>query len=76
MQFILEISNSYRINFLDVTIVIDGHRIVFDCYKKPTFSGKYVNFYSQHLLSQKKDIIYGLVEEVLFLSHPKFHEEN
>jgi len=76
MQFTLEINNSNRINFLDVTIIIDGYRIVFDCYKKSNFSGRYVNFYSQHPLSQKRDVIYGLVDRVLFLSHPKFHEKN
>jgi len=76
MRFTLEISNSDRIHFLDVTIIIDGHRIVFDCYKKPTFSGRYVNFHSQHPLSSKKGIIYGLIDRILFLSHPKFHVKN
>jgi len=74
MQFTLKISNNDCINFLDVTIVIDGHRIIFDCYKKPTFLGKYVNFHFQHPLSQKKDIIYGLVDRVLFLAYPNFRE--
>jgi len=32
LQFTLEISNSDRINFLDVTIIIDGHRLAFDCF--------------------------------------------
>jgi len=54
IQFTLEISDSNRINFLDVTIIIDGRRIVFDCYKKPTFSGRYINFHSQHPISQKE----------------------
>jgi len=72
----LEISNNDRINFLDVTIIIDSHIIVFDCYKKPTFSGRYVNFHSQHPLFQEKSNIYGLVDRILFLSHPNFHEKN
>jgi len=44
--------------------------------KKPTFSGRYINFHSQHPISQKRGIIYGLVDKVLFLSHPKFQEKN
>jgi len=76
IQFTLEISDNDRINFLDVTIIIDGQGIVFDCYRKPTFSGKYINFHSQHPISQKRSIIYGLIDKVLFLFHPKFHEKN
>jgi len=56
--------------------IIDGQEIVFDCYRKPIFSGRYINFHSQHPISQKRDIIYGLVDKVLFLSHPKFYEKN
>jgi len=76
IKFTLEISNNDRINFLDITIINDGHGLVFDCYKKPSFSGRYVNFYSQHPMSQKKGIVYGLVDKVLLLSHPMFHETN
>jgi len=75
MQFTLEISNNNSINFLDLSLIIDGQGIIFDCYRKPTFSGRYINFYSQHPISQKRGIIYGLVDKVLFLSHPKFQEK-
>jgi len=37
--------------------------------------GRYV-FHSQHPLSQKRGIVYGLVDRALLLSHPKFHEIN
>jgi len=76
LQFTLEISNNDRISFLDVMIIIDGHRLVFDCYRKPTFSGRFVNFHSQHPLPQKRGIVYGLVDRALLLSHPKFQEKN
>jgi len=65
-----------RINFLDVTIGLDDRRIIFDRYEKPTNTGRYINFYSQHPLSQKKSIIYGLIDRTLLLSHPKFHGKN
>jgi len=38
LQFTLEISNDDFLNFLDVKIIIDNYRIIFDCYKKLTFS--------------------------------------
>jgi len=53
LQFMLEVSDDNSLNFLDVCIIIDDHRIIFDCYKKPTFSKKYLNynkFYSQHCM--------------------------
>ena len=58
LQFILEVGPD-RINFLDTTIIISNNKInnnkinniKFDWYQKPTFSGKYLNFLSQHPLS-------------------------
>jgi len=76
LQFTLEIGNNNGINFLDVAIVIDDQRIIFDRYEKPTSSGRYINYHSQHSVAQKKSVIFGLVDRVLLLSHPKFHKKN
>jgi len=76
LQFTLEISKNNCINFLDVTILLEDQRIIFDRYEKPTNSRRYVNFHSRHPLTQKKSIIFGLVDRTLFLSHSKFHEKN
>jgi len=76
LQFTLEISNNNCINFLDIKIFLEDQKIIFDRYEKPTNSGRYVNFHSQNPLAQKKNIIFGLVDRTLFLSHPKFHEKN
>jgi len=48
LQFTLEISINNRINFLDVTIILDDQKISFDRYEKPTNTGRYINYYSQH----------------------------
>jgi len=76
LQFTLEIGINNRINFLDVTIILDDQKILFDRYEKPTNTGRYINYYSQHPVSQKKSIVYGLIDRILLLSHPKFHEKN
>jgi len=76
LQFTLEISVNKRINFLDVTIILDDQKIVFDRYEKPTNTGRYINYHSQHPVSQKRSIIYGLVDRTILLSHPSFHEKN
>jgi len=36
LQFTLEIGINNRINFLDVTIILDDQKILFDRYEKPT----------------------------------------
>jgi len=76
LQFTLEISSGNRINYLDVTIILDNQTILFDNYEKPTNTGRYINYHSQHPLSQKKSIIYGLIDRTVLLSHPKFQEKN
>jgi len=76
LQFTLEVGIENRINFLDVSVGLDDGRIIFDRYEKPTNTGRYINFYSQHPLSQKRSIIHGLVDRTLLLSHPKFHGKN
>ncbi|KYN30038.1 hypothetical protein ALC57_00481 [Trachymyrmex cornetzi] len=65
-----------RLNFLDVTVIRDNELIEFDWYHKPTFSGRYLNFWSQHAVSQKIGTIAGLVDRVILLSNPKFHFDN
>jgi len=70
IQFTLEVGESNRLQFLDVTVIIADKKIIFDLYKKSTFSGKYINFYSHHPLAQKKAIVYNLVDKIIFLSNP------
>ena len=76
LQFTIEIGNDDRLNFLDVTLILNKKRIIFDWYHKPSFSGRYLNFYSQHPTCQKRGTVIGLVDRVLKLSHPIFHSKN
>ena len=43
--------------FLDTTIIINNQRIIFNTYHKAIFSGKFLNFYSNHPLCHKRDTI-------------------
>ena len=45
-------------------------------YRKDVWSGHYLNFYSNHSLSNKIGIIYSLTDRAILLSHDKFHSEN
>ncbi|KYQ47791.1 hypothetical protein ALC60_13177, partial [Trachymyrmex zeteki] len=57
-------------------VIRDNETIEFDWYHKPTFSGRYLNFWSQHPVSQKIGTVAGLVDRVVLLSNPKFHFSN
>ncbi|KYN02856.1 hypothetical protein ALC62_06323 [Cyphomyrmex costatus] len=65
-----------RLNFLDVTVIRNNDLIEFNWYHKPTFSGRYSNFRSQHPVSHKRGTVIGLVDRVILLSNSKFHFDN
>jgi len=54
---IMEIGVKDGICFLDTTIIINNQRIIFNTYHKAIFSGKFLNFYSNHPLCHKRDTI-------------------
>jgi len=75
LQFTLEMGGD-KINFLDVTIIKNNKKLEFNWYHKPTFSGRYLNYFSQHPLSQKRGTIMGMVDRAILLSDPKFQHDN
>jgi len=42
------------IHFLDVKLLIENGRIIFYNYRKPTNSGKYLNYFSNHPVEYKR----------------------
>jgi len=44
LQFTLEIGDN-KLNFLNVTLINNKEKVEFDWYKKPTFSGRILNFF-------------------------------
>jgi len=65
-----------KLNFLDITLIIDNKRIIFDTYHKTTFSGRFLNFHSNHSLCHKRGIIINFVDKIFLLSHPRFQHNN
>ena len=76
LKFTIEIAKKNRISFLDLSLIIEGSHITCDWYQKNTDSGRYINFHSQHPISQKRSIILNLVDRIILLSHPKFQQNN
>jgi len=62
--------------FLDTTVIVDENKIIFDRYYKLTFSGRFLNFHSHHSLCHKRGVIYGAIDRIILLSHPKFQQKN
>ncbi|KYN17117.1 hypothetical protein ALC57_10602, partial [Trachymyrmex cornetzi] len=65
-----------RLSFLDTMIIIENQRIIFDRYTKETFSGRFLGCYSHHPLCHKRSIIFGFVDKIMCLSHPRFHQKS
>src|SRR5580765_2025169 len=76
LQFTIENSINNQINFMDISISLISGNFITDWYRKPTFSGRFLNYFSQHPLCQKRGVIFGLVDRVFRLSHPQFHNKN
>ncbi|KYN19316.1 hypothetical protein ALC57_08343, partial [Trachymyrmex cornetzi] len=75
LQFTLELGGE-RLEFLDTTIIISNKKFVFDWYRKSTFSGRFLNFHSNHPIAQKKDTIFSLVDRAFLLSDFTLHKKN
>ena len=65
LKFTIEISVNNNINFLDLDIHIINNKIRINWYRKPIWSGLYVNFLSHHSLSHKIGIIYSLTDRAI-----------
>ena len=52
LQFTTEIGGE-KINLLNITISSYKKRFIFDWYRKPTFSGKFLNFNSNHPIEKR-----------------------
>ncbi|XP_071652732.1 uncharacterized protein [Temnothorax longispinosus] len=68
LQFTIEINNNNTLNFLDTTIIAANERLIFDWYHKPTFSERYLSFFSSHPNSQKRGVAMGLIDRAFRLS--------
>jgi len=59
LQFTIEIERDRRISFLDLTFINKNGKLIFDIFHKPTFSGRYLSYYSHHPVNHKKGVIFG-----------------
>ncbi|XP_044754438.1 uncharacterized protein LOC123313564 [Coccinella septempunctata] len=77
LKFTIEVeSQENTLPFLDVLLIRHGNEIKYNWYRKPTFSGRVLNFNSKHTITQKINIINNLKNRALKLSSPEFHRDN
>ena len=76
LKFTLEIAINNNINFLDSNIQIIHNKIQTNWYRKSIWSGRYINFFSNHSVSHKIGIIYSLTDRAILLSNKCFHISN
>ena len=77
LQFTHKIEIDNKISFLDVlTIKNDNDYLETDRFTKPTFSGRFLNYDSQHPSHRKIAMVYNLVDRAVKLSCQKFHKSN
>jgi len=72
LKFTYELENNNSLNFLDVVIVKTNNKLISNWYRKSTFSGRYINYYSNHPLQYKLNTITNLVDHAILLSDKHF----
>jgi len=75
LRFTMEVGGN-SLNFLDLSLIKSEGYLIFDWFQKPTFSGRFLNYNSQHPFIHKKGTIISLTDRVINLSHPGFHKKN
>jgi len=77
LKFTCEIEKDNTLNFLNTSVIrADNGSLLTNWYRKPTFSGRYINFLSCHPYQYKLNTIINLVDHAILLSHEMFHAGN
>ena len=77
LQFTVELSRDNKISFPNIKVIVKHNCIITNWYRKLTFSGRLLNFYSQHPKNSNKIvIIYSLVDKANKLLDESFHYDN
>lgn len=77
LQFTIETEKNNEINFLDLTLIrnVNENNIKTKWYTKKTWSGRYLNYNSNHPNKQKRSVVIGLTDRAIALTSPEFRPE-
>lgn len=77
IQFTIERETNNSVPFLDTKpIRQENGTIIVDWYQKPTNSGRYIHFLSNHPIKQKINLIIGLKNRIINICHPTLKRNN
>lgn len=76
LKFTHEVEDNNKINFLNTTVLRKDGTLITNWYRKPTFSGRYINYFSNHPYKYKINTVINLVDHAILLSNDQFHGEN
>jgi hypothetical protein len=76
IQFTKENQQNSKIPFLDMTLIKENDRIITNFYRKPTSSGRILNFHSSHPFHMKRNTAINFIKRVKNLSERRFDYEN
>ena len=74
--FTFELEANSAINFLNTTVIRYDGKLITNWFRKPTCSGRYINYHSNHPLKYKINTISNLVDHAILLSDDRFHQSN
>lgn len=73
IQFTIEVEKNRCVPFLDTMLHRGEDNVIrLDWYRKPSSSGRYINFSSYHNISTKTNIVLGLKKRIIDITHPDF----
>ena len=76
-KFTFEIENNNSIPFLNILIIKNNDSTIYtNLYGKNTFSGRFLNYFSNHPIQHKINIIKNLVDSAILLSNKIYHFDN
>lgn len=71
LEFTIELEENNSIPFLDTKIIrTQNNSLILDWYQKPTSSGRYINYYSEHNFHIKLNLIKALKNRIEKITHP------
>src|SRR5580765_6586553 len=76
LKFTHEVEDNNKINFLNTTVLRKDGTLITNWYRKPTFSGRYINYFSNHPYKYKINTVINLVDHAILLSDQRFHDSN
>ena len=77
IQFTVEVESNNSVPFLDTRVIRQPNNIIMlDWYTKPTSSGRYINYNSNHSTKIKINLILGLKTRISRISHPSLVQNN